>query len=403
MRGNVRVRYALATLGVACSMAFGLAACGSSDNSSGGSSGSASTTSDSGGGSDAQATAKAAIAKGKEVPQFSLDAESFDASKASGMTIFNIPVSSAIPYVAAVDKEMQKVAKEQGIKWVQFENQGNPTQWATGMNQAISQKADLIILDAGIDPKLLIPQLRRAKAANIKVLVNHLYQNGEAPDQQILDLIDGYITVPFHESGELSVQYAVADGGCDAVKSTLIINAKEVPPSQGIVDAMTAKLAELCPDAKPKVVNVPVVDWGTKIAPEVQSALAADPNIKWVLPIYDSMSIPAIAGIRGAGKAASVKVASYNGTPDVMKLIENGDIMAADMGENIQWLAYANMDQAMRILTDGPVLKDGNENTPLRVFDDSNVKEAGGPEYVQRVRRLLHHGLQEALGSPVGS
>ena len=223
-------------------------------------------------------TAKAAIEKGKQIPQFSLDAESFDASKASGMTIFNIPVSSAIPYVASVDKEMQKVAKERGIKWVQFENQGNPTQWASGMNQAISQKADLIILDAGIDPKLLIPQLRRAKEAKIKVLVNHLYQNGEAPDQQILDLIDGYITVPFHESGELSVQYAVADGGCDAVKSTLIINAKEVPPSQGIVDAMTAKLEELCPDAKPKVVNVPVVDWGTKIAPEVQSALAADPE-----------------------------------------------------------------------------------------------------------------------------
>ena len=85
-----------------------------------------------------------------------------------------------------------------------------------------------------------------------------------------------------------------------------------------------------------------------------------------------------------------------------MKLIENGDNMAADMGENIEWLAYANMDQAMRILTDGPVIKDGNENTPLRVFDDSNVKEAGAPEYVEGLRRLLHHGLQEALGSPVG-
>jgi ribose transport system substrate-binding protein len=399
VRGNVRVRYALATLGVACSMAFAVSACGSDDSSdSASSSGSGSTTADSGGGGDAQATAKAAIEKGKQIPQFSLDAESFDASKASGMTIFNIPVSSAIPYVAAVDKEMQKVAKARGIKWVQFENQGNPTQWATGMNQAISQKADLIILDAGIDPKLLIPQLRRAKAANIKVLVNHLYQNGEAPDQQILDLIDGYITVPFHESGELSVQYAVADGGCDAVKSALIINAKEVPPSQGIVDAMTAKLAELCPDAKAKVVNVPVVDWGTKIAPEVQSALSADPNMKWVLPIYDSMSIPAIAGIRAAGKAANVKVASYNGTPDVMKLIESGDNMAADMGENIEWLAYANMDQAMRILTDGPIIKDGNENTPLRVFDDSNVKEAGAPEYVKGFGTSYIDGYKKLCG-----
>jgi ribose transport system substrate-binding protein len=400
VRGNVRARYALATLCVACSMAFGVTACGGDDESDSASSGSgsASTTSDGGGGGDAQATAKAAIDKAKEVPQFDLEAESFDASKASGMTVFNIPVSSAIPYVAAVDKEMQKVAKERGIKWVQFENQGNPTQWATGMNQAISQNADLIILDAGIDPKLLIPQLRRAKEAKVKVLVNHLYQNGEAPDQQILDLIDGYITVPFHESGELSVQYAVADGGCDAVKSTLIINAKEVPPSQGIVDAMTAKLAELCPDAKPKVVNVPVVDWGTKIAPEVQSALSADPNMKWVLPIYDSMSIPAIAGIRAAGKAANVKVASYNGTPDVMKLIENGDNMAADMGENIEWLAYANMDQAMRILTDGPVIEDGNEDTPLRVFDDTNIKEAGAPEYVKGFGESYITGYKKLWG-----
>ena len=73
------------------------------------------------------------------------------------MTVFNIPVSSAIPYVAAVDKEMQKVAKEMGIKWVQFENQGNPTQWASGMNQAISQKADLIILRRGHRPEAAHP------------------------------------------------------------------------------------------------------------------------------------------------------------------------------------------------------------------------------------------------------
>jgi ribose transport system substrate-binding protein len=364
-------------------MSFGVVACGDDEESgSAGGGGNAASDNGGGGGGGAQETAKAAIDKAKQVPVFDLKAEPFDASKAKGMTIFNIPVASTIPYVAAVDRQMQKIAKEMGIRWVQYDNEGSPTQWASGMSQAISQRADLIILDAGIDPKLLVPQLRRAKQANVKVLVNHLYQNGESPDQQILDLIDGYITVPFHESGELSVQYAVADGGCEAVKSTLIFTAKEVPPSDGIVGAMEAKLKELCPDAKAKVINTPVVDWGTKIAPETQSALQSDPNIKWILPIYDSMSIPAIAGIRQAGKSTSVKVASYNGTPDVMKLIESGDIMAADMGENIEWLAYANMDQAMRILTDGPVIEDGNEDTPLRVFDDSNIKESGPPEYV---------------------
>ncbi len=402
MRGILRVRYALATLGVACFMSFGVVAGGGPaqgaaggrggggagagpphDSGSAGSGGGDAAAESSGGGDDAQATAKAAIEEAKKVPVFDLEAEPFDASKSRGKTIFNIPVSSAIPYVAAVDDQMQKIAKEMGIRWVQYENEGNPTQWGAGMSQAISQKADLIILDAGIDPKLLIPQLRRAKQAGVSVLVNHLYQNGESPDQQILDLIDAYITVPFHESGELSVQYAIADGGCEAVKSTLIINAKEVPPSNGIVGAMEAKLKELCPEAKAEVLNVPVVDWGTKISPQTQSALQADPNIKWVLPIYDSMSIPAIAGIRQAGKSTSVKVASYNGTPDVMKLIVDGDIMAANMGENIEWLAYANMDQAMRILTDGPIIEDGNEDTPLRVFDNSNIEESGPPEFVE--------------------
>ena len=78
-----------------------------------------------------------------------------------------------------------------------------------------------------------------------------------------------------------------------------------------------------------------------------------------------------------------MRVASYNGTPDVLKLIQDNDIMAAEQGENIQWLAYANMDQAMRILTDGPVIEDGLEDTPLRLFDDSNVAEAGAPEYIK--------------------
>ena len=51
-----------------------------------------------------------------------------------------------------------------------------------------------------------------------------------------------------------------------------------------------------------------------------------------------------------------------------MKLIQAGDIMAADMGENIGWLA-ANMDQAFRVLAGAPIVEGGLE-TPLRVFDE---------------------------------
>lgn len=374
-----RARVGLAALVTAGALAIGVSACGSNSASSTSSSGGGTTTAAAGGsGGSGQSTAKAAIAENLKVPAFTLKANKIDASKAKGKTIFNIPVSSAIPYVAATDKQMQALAATLGIKWVQFNNQGNPTQWAAGISQAIAQKADLINLDAGNDPQLVLPQLRQAKAAGIPVQVTHLYQNGTTPPATVANLISSFVTVPFAKSGELSVDYAVAQNGCNDVKSVLIIDAKEVPPSEGIVAAMKAELTKLCPGGKATVINVPVVDWGTKIAPETQSALSADPSIKWVLPIYDSMAIPAIAGIRAGGKATSVKVSSYNGTPDLLTLIKNGNIMAADMGENVNWLAYANMDQMLRTLLHQP-LKNGGELTPLRVFDKSNVGEAGPP------------------------
>jgi ribose transport system substrate-binding protein len=366
-------------------LAMALTACGGSDSSSSGGGGTtAAAASGSGDGAaapadDAKAQAAAEIEKAKAMPEFTLQAEAFDITKAKGKTVFNIPVASTIPYVAAVDREMKKVAEDNGVKFIQYENQGNPTQWATGFNQAINQKVDLIIMQAGNDPRLVIPQLKRAKAAGIPVLVSHLYQNDTQPPAEVKDLITGIVTVPFWESGRLSVDYAISQDGCDAVKSTLIINAEEVPPSNGIVKAMEEQIAKRCPEGKATVVNVPVVDWGTKIGPETQSALNRDPAIKWVLPIYDSMSLPAAAGIRAAGKANAVRIASYNGTPDVLKLIQDGDIMAAEMGENINWLGWANMDQAFRILADAPLIADGNEETPLRVFDDSNIDDVGRP------------------------
>lgn len=330
-------------------------------------------------GDPAQAEAAAAIEAAKAIPAFTLQAEPFDISAAKGKVVFNIPVSSAIPYVAGVDAEMKKVAEEAGVEFIQFENQGNPTQWAQGMDQAIERKVDLIILQAGNDPQLLIPQLERAKAAGIPVLVSHLYQNGTTPPDSVKDLITALVTVPFHEAAVLEAQYAIAQSGCEKMNA-VIITAKEVPPSDGITAAMEAEIKRLCPDAKSKVINVPVVDWGTKISSETQSALTADPDVTWILPIYDSMSLGVEAGIRAAGKGdGSVRIASYNGTPDILKLIQDGDIMAADMGENIGWLGYANMDQAFRILAGAPLIADGNEQTPLRVFDDSNVAETGTP------------------------
>jgi ribose transport system substrate-binding protein len=50
-----------------------------------------------------------------------------------------------------------------------------------------------------------------------------------------------------------------------------------------------------------------------------------------------------------------------------------------DAGENINWLAYATIDQVGRVITHSPIIKSGNEETPLRVFSKANINQAGTP------------------------
>jgi ribose transport system substrate-binding protein len=364
-----RPSFRAATLLLAVGLSATLTACSSSDASTGGGSGDV---------DQAGVTAALAAVEAASVdPTFTLDAPAFAMSGIKGKKIFNIPNSSAIPYIQAVDDESATIAGKYGATWVEYTNQGTPTEHSAGIDQAISQGADLIVLAQGINADLLTPALQRARTAGIPVIVTHTQQTGTTFSATSAPLIAAQVTAPFNEAAALIANWSIADSGgsVDAV----IITSQEVPPSNGMVEAMQATLKENCPSCTSKVVNVPTTDWATKISGEVQTALQSDPKVNYVLPIYDSMSIYAQQGITAAGRTGQVQMASFNGTPDLLKLIQDGDVMAMDVGENISWLAYSTLDQAGRVLTGAPIVEDGDEGTPLKVFTDDNVAETGTP------------------------
>ena len=371
----------------AIALAVLVAACGSSGSSSSSSTGGASTAASSSATSSADAGvahAKAALQAASVIPQFTLKAPAFDMSKIKGKVIFSVPLTSAIPYVVDVDKQGADIAKKYGAKWIEYTNQGTPTEWTAGINQAINTHADLIILGSGIPDQLLLGPLKKAKAAGIPVEIVHTEQNGQldapppnGPGAAVKGLTAGFTTGPFWEAGRLEVDKVIAD--TNGKGNALIITTQEVPMSPGIVAAEKEEFQKYCPGCTYKVINVSAADWASKIAPETQSELQQNPGINWVLPLYDSMSLFVNQGITAAGKVGSVKIASFNGTPAVMKLIQDGNVMAMDAGENIAWLGYSEMDQAGRILTGAGVISDGNEETPLRVFTKDNIDETGTP------------------------
>src|ERR1700758_1454223 len=110
----------------------------------------------------------------RKQPEFVAPGPSFDATACmKGKSILSVPVSSANTFTANIEKAMQAVAKKVGFKFTTWENQGQSSQWVQGMDAAMNEKASLIDLLAGTDPRGLVPQVRAAKAAGVPVVPSH--------------------------------------------------------------------------------------------------------------------------------------------------------------------------------------------------------------------------------------
>jgi ribose transport system substrate-binding protein len=315
------------------------------------------------------AYARAQIEKATAVPTFRAPGPGFDASAARGKRVFVIPYTSAIPFLKEINDSMVEVGKRYGVKVTVYNNQGQPSQWVQGLNQAIAQQASAIIL--GAPPEQLGPQLKQAKAAGIPVNVLHLYDRVMPRPRDVTSTV----FAPFTKAARLEADWVIMD--TEGKANAVIITDNTVPPSRYIVSAMQAEFRAHCPGCDTKIIDVPAPDWGTKMQPATQSALLADPGVNYLIPIYDSMSQFAIPGIVAAGRSGEVKIASYNGTPFVLNDIRTENTVAMDVGESQDWLGHANMDQVMRMITGHKPLPD--VETPIRVFNQSNIAEAGNP------------------------
>jgi ribose transport system substrate-binding protein len=324
-------------------------------------------------------------------PEFVAPGPAFDAKKCmAGKTIFSIPVSSANPFTKNIETAMSNVAKSVGFRFVEWQNQGQVTQWVQGMDQATNQKVDLIDLLGGTDPRVLVPQVAAARKAGIPVVASHY----SGLEQQV-EHASHSVPIDYFKSGQLLADWAIVQ---TSAKLNALVLISTGPLS---TDSMVAGIDEefkKCETCKKKTINIPVVDWGTRIQPNVQSALLADPSINYIIIIYDSMAQFAVPAVTIAGAEGRVKINAFNGTPFVLGLVQQGKV-EMDIGENLDWIGHAVMDAEMRIVCGLPPIKD--PKIPFYIFDKNNAKDAGTPPklsqgygdaYVQGYRKLW--GLQ---------
>jgi len=234
----------------------------------------------------------------------------------------------------------------------------------------VAEGFDLIDMQGGLPPEFLEPQIGEARAAGLKVTATH---NWDATTQEVPDFMDGAANTDYVTVGNIIAAWAMVKTGGKV--NALVLGPDEITPTAPLRDAIIGYLTENCPDCTTKYINVPVNDWATQGQPAVQNALLADPGINYVLPVYDSMSSFIVPAIQIAGSSA--KVVSYNGTPFVLDMIRDGDIVEMDVGESLGWVGMGGTDANMRLLCGlEPVTK---LNTPAFIFSDENIETAGNP------------------------
>jgi ribose transport system substrate-binding protein len=327
--------------------------------------------------------AQTQLTAGSGQPTFTAPGPAFDVSSAKGKSIFVIPAADN-EFDNAIQTQMKAIADQYGVKYTSCANQGSPNEWVSCFNTGLSQNPDLIVLNSALDPNQVKAQMTLAKQKNIPVLATHFFDQDYSKSLGTAcggtsDLCDaglsGTVNAPFDAAVKLMADYVISKS--NGTGHALVISANDAAPSEGMVDAIQQEFSTYCPGCTVDVQNVAVADWSTKVQPLVQAELAKDPQLKYVLPLFDFGASFAQSGINAAGKSGQAQIVSYNGTANVLQQLgASGSAVAMDVGEPLPWLGYAFMDQAFRLLTGQPTVP---ENTPIRVFTSDNVSELGNP------------------------
>jgi ribose transport system substrate-binding protein len=305
-------------------------------------------------------------------PTFVAPGDAFDAVAAmSGKTIASIPVNSAIDFTQFYAKAAVRIAGEIGFDFSTWPNQGRPTEWGQGMQDAFSAKADLIELFAGIDPAQIAPQMVEAGRAGIPVVAADGYDVTQKGDKALA----AAVSCPCSEASRLMVDWVTVK--TKGSGKALVLTSSDIKPSAASEVAFKDEFKKMCPGCEVDYIDIPSADWATKILPQVQSALVADPDIDYVLPVFDTMSIWAVQAITQAGRQDKVRIATYNGTPSILKMMGESDIIEMNVGQSNDWMAHVTLDQQMRIVAGLPTNPDAT--WPLYIWTHDNLDKAGNP------------------------
>ncbi len=357
-------------MATATALLLTLAACGGTGQSTGSTGSTGSTSNDVRGARDNLARylePRAPTAAGKP----------FAAAAATGKVVEVIDLTGANPAVAAVSTSVRSALDTQGVTVQRCDAGGVSVKIGSCIDQGVSQKVQAVVVIGG-DPKTYSQGAASAKSAGIplisaldfpmpsEVQAAGVDASGLAED---VSLVSGNAAPPDALSGTLAADFIVADAKGKA--KILFISSPGIVGSEYVEKAFSVELKKRCPACTVISAGVSLPNWASGLAPVVSAKLAQNPDIGYVVPVFDPMAAYTNPAINQAGKS-SVKVVTVNGSLQQMQELANGGLVTAEVGQNFPEMGLIAADQALRFLAGVPTVPKAAASA--RVFTRDNIK-----------------------------
>lgn len=257
-----------------------------------------------GGGGDAQPAASGAASSG--------------GGAAAGGTISIITVDPSNPYWKAEADTAQAAVTKLGYKATVSANNNDPETQNQLIETAINDKVAGILLDpAGADES--VAAVQKAVDANIPVvLINaEISKTGLAKAQIVSNNAQG------------------ANLGAEAWAEAMDYKGTYVElfgkPSDNNAQVRSdgyKSVISQYPDLK--LVGKEIANWDRQTGQEkMESLLSKNPDVKGVIAGNDEMALGAINALKEKGKLDQVKVLGFDGNPDAVKAVQDGEMVAS--------------------------------------------------------------------------
>jgi erythritol transport system substrate-binding protein len=262
-------------------------------------------------------------------------------SDGGGGTIAIITVDPSNPYWKAEVDTAVSEAEALGYETTVNAHNNDPDKQNQFIDGAISQDVDAIILDpAGADES--VGAVQKATDADIPVFL----VNAEIAEQGIAE---SQIVSNNAQGATLGAEaFAEAVGG--EGKYVELFGNPTDNNAQVRSDGYAEVLAQY-PDLER--VQQETANWDRQQGKEkMEVMLSAHPDIVGVVSGNDEMALGAIQALKDAGKLDQVKVLGFDGNPDAVEAVKNGEMIATVLQPIVEGTTLA-VEQADRYLTDG--------------------------------------------------